>query len=108
MKRLVRAFLRTRWCPPWCMEAHIGERRGERIHNAWLRGVELSADPLSRQLWLDLILRPEDDEPYVQVQLDDHLVAELTVSQARAAGVHLIELGSLGGMESPDPPVPGA
>ncbi|XVQ88864.1 DUF6907 domain-containing protein [Microbispora siamensis] len=108
MKRLVRPFLSTRRCPRWCMEAHIGERRGERVHNAWLRGVELSANPLSRQLWLDLVLRPEDGEPYVQVQLDDDLVAELTVAQARIAGVHLIELGSLGGMEAPDCPMPGA
>ncbi|MEU7912132.1 hypothetical protein [Microbispora bryophytorum] len=39
---------------------------------------------------------------HVQVRLDDHLVAELTVAQALIAGVHLIELGGLGGVESPD------
>ncbi|WP_327047616.1 hypothetical protein OG320_06950 [Microbispora sp. NBC_01189] len=77
-----------RSCPPWCMEAHIDERPGERIHNAWLRSVELTTVPLAgspQRLWLDLVLGPGDDEPRVHLQIDDHSLVEMTISEARGA-----------------------
>ncbi|GIH71446.1 DUF6907 domain-containing protein [Sphaerimonospora thailandensis] len=91
-------------CPPWCMEAHIDEHPGERIHNAWIRAVDLNALPLPgppQQLWLDLFLGPGDKDPRVHVQIDDRFIAELTVAEARAIGTHLIGMAALGVMEIP-------
>ncbi|WP_435822632.1 DUF6907 domain-containing protein [Microbispora bryophytorum] len=103
-----RAHLRrstsSRPCPPWCMEAHVDERPDERIHNAWLHSVELSAVPLAGQrqrLWLDLVLGPGDYEPRVHLQIEDRSLVELTIAEARSIGTQLIGLAALGMMEVP-------
>ncbi|MEU6412320.1 hypothetical protein [Microbispora sp. NPDC046933] len=86
------------------MEAHVDERPAERIHNAWLHSVELSAVPLAGQpqrLWLDLVLGPGDDEPRVHLQIEDRSLVELTIAEARSIGTHLIGLAALGAMEGP-------
>ncbi|WP_182873849.1 hypothetical protein [Microbispora sp. H10670] len=93
-----------RSCPPWCMEAHIDEPPGERIHSAWLQSIELNAIPLAGQpqrLWIDLSLGPGDAEPRVHLQIEDRSFVELTIDEARSVGTHLIGLAALGVMEIP-------
>ncbi|MFC0862548.1 hypothetical protein ACFHYQ_09600 [Sphaerimonospora cavernae] len=93
-----------RSCPPWCMDAHIDEHPGERIHTAWVQAVDLHAIPLAglpQRLWLDLVLGPGDDEPRIHLQIDDRAVIEMTIAEARSAGMHLIGLAALGVMEIP-------
>ncbi|MFC0862556.1 hypothetical protein ACFHYQ_09640 [Sphaerimonospora cavernae] len=93
-----------RSCPPWCMDAHIDENPDERIHNAWVQAVDLHAIPLAglpQRLWLDLVLGPGDDEPRIHLQIDDRAVIEMTITEARSAGMHLIGLAALAVMETP-------
>lgn len=93
-----------RSCPPWCVEAHIDEPPGERIHNAWVRSVELNAIPLAGQpqrMWIDLSLGPGDAEPRVHLQIEDRPHVELTIGEAGSVGTHLIGLAALGVMEIP-------
>ena len=95
---------RGRSCPPWCMEAHINEPAGERIHNAWLQSIELNAIPLAGQpqrMWIDLSLGPGDAEPRVHLQVEDRSFVELTIGEARSIGMHLVGLAALGAMEIP-------
>lgn len=91
-------------CPPWCMVPHIGEHPDERIHNAWIQAVDLHAIPLAglpQRLWLDLVLGPGDDEPRVHLQIDDRGIVEMTIAEARSAGMHLIGLATLAVMDAP-------
>ncbi|MEU8175899.1 hypothetical protein AB0C14_23715 [Microbispora hainanensis] len=93
-----------RSCPPWCMEAHIDELLGERIHSTWLRSIELNAIPLAGQpqwMWIDLSLGPGDAEPRVHLSIEDRSFVELTIGEARSVGTHLIGLAALGVMETP-------
>ncbi|GAA4208472.1 hypothetical protein [Microbispora amethystogenes] len=86
------------------MEAHIDEPSTERVHNAWIQAVDLHAIPLAglpQRLWLDLVLGPGDDEPRVHLQIDDRALVELTLAEARSAGMHLIGLAALGVMDIP-------
>lgn len=93
-----------RSCPPWCVEPHIDEPPGERIHNAWLRSIELNAIPLAGQpqwMWIDLSLGPGDAEPRVHLSIEDRSFVELTIGEARSVGTHLIGLAAIGVMEIP-------
>ncbi|TQS30474.1 hypothetical protein [Microbispora sp. KK1-11] len=86
------------------MEAHIDEHPGERIHNAWLQSIELNAIPLAGQpqrMWIDLSLGPGDAEPRVHLQIEERPFVELTISEARSIGMHLVGLAALGLMEIP-------
>ncbi|XVQ83795.1 hypothetical protein ACQP2K_33920 [Microbispora siamensis] len=86
------------------MNDHTDESPPERIHNAWIQAVDLHAIPLAglpQRLWLDLVLDCGDDEPRVHLQIDDHRLIELTLTEARSAGMHLIGLAALGVMEIP-------
>lgn len=97
-------YASSRSCPPWCMNAHIDELLTERIHNAWIQSVDLNAIPLAglpQRLWLDLVLGHGDDEPRIHLQIDDRFPVELTLAEARSAGMHLIGLAALGVMDIP-------
>ncbi|WP_152990202.1 hypothetical protein [Sphaerimonospora mesophila] len=86
------------------MDAHIDEHPGERIHNAWIQAVDLHAIPLAglpQRLWLDLVLSPGDDEPRIHLQTDHRTIIEMTIAEARSAGMHLIGLAALAVMETP-------
>ncbi|MBE3012527.1 hypothetical protein IL992_25520 [Microbispora sp. NEAU-D428] len=86
------------------MNDHTDEPRSERIHNAWIQAVDLNAIPLAglpQRLWLDSVLGCGDYEPRIHLQIDDHRLIELTLIEARSAGMHLIGLAALGVMEIP-------
>ncbi|WP_327047538.1 hypothetical protein OG320_06500 [Microbispora sp. NBC_01189] len=103
---MILAALRHRTCPPWCIEAHIGERPGARIHNGWLHAIECSRHPRCangecQRLWLDLVLTPRDDGPLIHLHLDDLPVAMLTAPEAERLGLRLIGLAAISAMETP-------
>ncbi|GGO04507.1 hypothetical protein GCM10010116_08900 [Microbispora rosea subsp. aerata] len=103
---MILTALRHRSCPPWCIEAHTGERPRERAHHGWLHSIELSTHPKFAngelpQLWLDLVLTPRDDGPLVHLQLDDLPVAALTTREAERLGLRLIGLAAVAAMETP-------
>ena len=86
------------------MSDHADELRAGRIHNAWIRAVDLHAIPLEglpQRLWLDLVLGCGDPEPRIHLQIDERRLVELTLAEARSTGMHLIGLAALGVMETP-------
>ncbi|MEV7808633.1 hypothetical protein AB0O28_37345 [Microbispora sp. NPDC088329] len=50
-------------------------------------------------MWIDLSLGPGDADPRVHLSIEDRSFVELTISEARSVGTHLVGLAALGVME---------